>query len=80
METVNSTEIEFKPKEVFIMEWNSYFFPEAKYVGYIEDIYGRNGRRLMSLGRTPEEAEMLSYNKQRGNKTWRLAEWIKQNG
>lgn len=80
METTNSTEIEFKPKEVFVIEWNSFFFPEAKYCGYIEDIYGRNGRRLMALGRTAEEATMLSYNKQGGNKIWRLAQWIKQNG
>ena len=80
METTNSTEIEFKPQEVFVIEWNSIFFPYVKYCGYIKDHYGRNGRRLMSLGRTPEEATELSYNKQYGNKIWRIATWIKQNG
>lgn len=73
-------EIEFKPQEVFVIEWNSIFFPYVKYCGYIEDQYGKNGRRLMSLGRTPEEAIMLSRNKQGGNKIWRVAQWVEQNG
>ena len=70
----------FDPKKVYVIEWSSYFFPEVKYVGYIEDIYGRNGRRLMSLGRTSEEAELLSYNKQGGSNIWRIQDHIKQNG
>ena len=73
------SEAKFEPKEVFVMEWNSYFFPEVKYVGYIVDEYSRTNRRLMALGRTPEEAELLSYNKQGGG-IWRFQQYIKQNG
>ena len=71
-------EVKFEPKPVFVMEWNSYFFPYVKYVGYIEDKFSRTGRILMSLGRTKEEAELLSYNKQCG-KIWRIEQYIKQN-
>lgn len=78
METTNSTE--FKLKEVKVIPWNSYFFPEAKYVGWVEDAWGKNGRLLMSLGRTEEEAIELSNNKQGGTGNWRLMEHIKANG
>lgn len=70
----------FEPKEVTVIEWKSYFFPEVMYVGHIEDVYSRTGRRLMSLGRTIDEAKLLSYNKQGGSEIWRLQEYIKQNG
>jgi len=70
----------FEPKKVYVIEWNSYFFPDVKYVGYIEDIYSTRGRILMSLGRTIEEAELLSYNKQGGSEVWRLQDYINKNG
>jgi hypothetical protein len=73
------SQFKFEPKKVTVMEWKSYFFPEVNYVGYIEDEYSKTGRRLMSLGRTKAEAELLSYNKQGGSGVWRLQEYIKQN-
>lgn len=78
METTNCTK--FYYKEVKVIPWDSYFFPEAKYIGYINDMWGKNGRLLMSLGRTPDEAILLSNNKQGGTGTWRLMKYIIQFG
>lgn len=65
--------------EIFTVEWKSIFFPEVRFVGAKPDKWGRNGRLLLALGRTEEEAIMLSRNKVHGGGIWRLASWIKEN-
>ncbi len=63
-------------REIFTTEWNGYFVKEAKYVGYVKSMWGRNGRELLALGRTPEEAIELSHNKLSKDGYWRLSQYI----
>jgi hypothetical protein len=62
------------------IEWTSPFIIEARYVGFVRSSTTRTGRMLLSLGRTPEEAALLSRNKVSGSGLWRLADQIRING
>ncbi|CAB4122163.1 hypothetical protein UFOVP26_103 [uncultured Caudovirales phage] len=66
-------------KEILAIPWNSIFFPEVRFVGYTYDQWNKRNRQLLSLGRTEDEAIMLSRNKVHGGGKWRLADYIREN-
>lgn len=74
-ETFGSTQ-----KNIQVAEWYSPIIEEARYIGFQPDQWSRTGRAVLSLGRTPEEAILLSRNKLSIRGVWRLADYIKQNG
>lgn len=65
--------------EIFVIPWNSIFFPYVRFVGAKPDKWAKTGRMLLALGRTEEEAMLLSKNKVHGGGIWRVAQWIKDN-
>lgn len=65
-------------KEIKIVEWQSLFVPEARYIGFIADSLARTGRQLLSFGRTPAEAALLSQNKLKGAGIWKLGEFLRE--
>lgn len=75
MNNINETERE--EDEIYAIAWKSFFFPYATFVGAKPDPWAKTGRILLALGRTEEEAIMLSRNKVHGGGTWRIEQWIK---